>query len=154
MKKTFMCCHLLYRIFSILLVLLLFIFIPYLIKEFSVGRLLVFILIVGILGFLSYCLNTMRIVVYDDKFIDYKLVKHEFMYDKIESIELDKFGVIIVKYNNKTYKIRGILSALDQMPSEDKNQKLIDYINTKRNKEELVYTNTDEVSTDKDMTLF
>ncbi len=154
MKKTFMCCHLLYRIFSILLVLLLFIFIPYLIKEFSVGRLLVFILIVGILGFLSYCLNTMRIVVYDDKFIDYKVVKHEFMYDKIESIELDKFGVIIVKYNNKTYKIRGILSALDQMPSEDKNQKLIDYINTKRNKEELVYTNTDEVSTDKDMTLF
>lgn len=154
MKKTFMCCHLLYRIFSILLVLLLFIFIPYLIKEFSVGRLLVFILIVGILGFLSYCLNTMRIVVYDDKFIDYKLVKHEFMYDKIESIELDKFGVIIVKYNNKTYKIRGILSALDQMPSEEKNQKLIDYINIKRNKEELVYTNTDEVSTDKDMTLF
>lgn len=154
MKKTFMCCHLLYRIFSILLVLLLFIFIPYLIKEFSVGRLLVFILIVGILGFLSYCLNTMRIVVYDDKFIDYKVVKHEFMYDKIESIELDKFGVIIVKYNNKTYKIRGILSALDQMPSEEKNQKLIDYINIKRNKEELVYTNTDEVSTDKDMTLF
>lgn len=154
MKKTFMCCHLIYRIFSILLVLLLFIFIPYLIKEFSVGRLLVFILIVGILGFLSYCLNTMRIVVYDDKFIDYKLVKHEFMYDKIESIELDKFGVIIVKYNNKTYKIRGILSALDQMPSEEKNQKLIDYINIKRNKEELVYTNTDEVSTDKDMTLF
>jgi hypothetical protein len=132
----------------------LFIFIPYLIKEFSVGRLLVFILIVGILGFLSYCLNTMRIVVYDDKFIDYKVVKHEFLYDKIESIELDKFGVIIVKYNNKTYKIRGILSALDQMPSEDKNQKLIDYINIKRNKEELVYTNTDEVSTDKDMTLF
>ena len=154
MKKTFMSCHLVYRIFSFILLLIAYPFIRILFNDFSVGKLLIAIFVTLLLVFICVMLNIMKIVVYDDKFVVYKLIKKEFKYELIESIELNNMGLIVVNYDGNTYKLRGVLSALDQMPSEKKNQDLIDYINVRRNKEELIYTNTDEVLDEKDMNLF
>ena len=82
---------------------------------------------------LVYCFVA-RITVYDDKFVEYSLKKRTFMYDSIESIKVDQFGAIILKYNNKTYKLKGVLSLITQDPSEKKNQEIVDLINEKANR--------------------
>ena len=154
MKKTFMSCNIVIRIISFLLLLIAYPPIRFLFDDFNIGRFLMCILIVLVLVFLCVCLNTMKIVVYDDKFVYYRIVKKVYFFDKIDSIEVEKNDCILVVYNGETHKIRGSLSSLDQLPSKEKNQKIVDYINLKRNKEELIYTKIDEVLEDKDVNLF
>lgn len=95
---------------------------------FAVSSTIVFLLLVILSG-------RYGIVILEDKIVIYEIRKKVFKNELIESVKLDEFGSILIKYENKIYKFRGRISLITQDSSNKKNQELVDIILKKINKE-------------------
>ena len=99
--------------------------------NFNIFVLFAVILLFIIIITLNFYYHINRIEVYDDRIEYYGLKKKTFKYQKIESIEVDKRGYIVIIYDKKKYLYSGYVSFLSQTSHYEKNNELVEYINTK-----------------------
>lgn len=93
-------------------------------------------------------------IISEEKIVVYEIRKRVFKNELIEYAKLDEFGTIILKYDGKEYKIRGIVSLITQDSNSKKNQEIVDIINKNINKEYSPDVLLDKISNDKDLNLF
>ena len=98
--------------------------------------------------------NRLKMLIYEDKVESYGFFKKVFKNELIESIKLDDFGTILLKYDGKIYKIRGVVSLLFMDSSTKKNQEIVDIINKNIGKECSPDALLDDISSDNDINLF
>ena len=98
--------------------------------------------------------NRLKMLIYEDKVESYGFIKKVFKNELIESIKLDDFGTILLKYDGKFYKIRGVISLLFMDSSTKKNQEIVDIINKNIGKEYSPDALLDDISSDNDINLF
>ena len=125
------------------------------IKKECSNEMIIFTIVSTIIWLLLSILSeSYGITISDERVVVFEIKRRIFKNELIENIKLDDYGTILITYEGKVYKIRGVISLITQDSNDKKNQEIVEYILKRINKEELIYTNTDEVVDDKDMKLF
>ena len=125
------------------------------IKKECSNEMIIFTIVSTIIWLLLSILSeSYGITISDERVVVLEIKRRIFKNELIENIKLDDYGTILITYEGKVYKIRGVISLITQDSNDKKNQEIVEYILKRINKEELIYTNTDEVVDDKDMKLF
>ncbi len=126
--KTYKFYHIVIRVLSYFVLLVIPCFIIVLIYSFNIYAILGIIAISIWACFICFWNNRVRIEIYDDKIIYYGLRKHVFEYRQISYLIIEK-GIIKLMYNEKVYRIAGFINPLIGWINEEKNKNLVDEIN-------------------------